>query len=63
MLCLPLAADPEGDDGRSWQPYADYLVYMTLMALPWGGAELAEGAPEQLQVRGLGAKHSFEPVG
>ena len=42
---LPAAA-PAGDDGRSWQPYADHLVYTALMALPWGGPELAESVPE-----------------
>ena len=31
-----------------WQPYADYLVYSVLIALPWGGADLAEGAPAEL---------------
>lgn len=44
----PAAAGPAGDDGRSWQPYADHLVYMALMALPWGGPELADSVPEQL---------------
>ncbi|GAB4821122.1 hypothetical protein N2152v2_008168 [Parachlorella kessleri] len=42
-------ASPEGDDGRSWQPYTDQLVYWALAALPWGGPELAEAAPEKLQ--------------
>ena len=32
-----------------WQPYADYLVYIALMALPWGGPDLAEGAPQDLE--------------
>ena len=32
-----------------WQPYADYLVYSVLIALPWGGADLAEGAPAELE--------------
>jgi len=42
----PAAAAPAGDDGRSWQPYADHLVYTALMALPWGGPELAESVPD-----------------
>lgn len=42
---IPVAA-PAGDDGRSWQPYADHLVYTALVALPWGGPELAESVPE-----------------
>ena len=42
-------AAPPGDDGRTWQPYADQLVYAALAALPFGGPELAEAAPEQLQ--------------
>lgn len=41
-------ADADGD-GRSWQPYADHLVYMALASLPFGGPEMAEGGPEQLQ--------------
>lgn len=41
-------AGPTGDGGRSWQPYADHLVYIALLALPWGGPELAESVPEQL---------------
>ena len=48
------AAGPEGDDGRGWQPYTDFLVASVLLALPWGGPELAEAAPEKLQARGLG---------
>lgn len=43
-----LPAGPTGDDGRSWQPYADHLVYASLMALPWGGPELAESVPEEM---------------
>ncbi|KAL4428043.1 hypothetical protein ABPG75_002132 [Micractinium tetrahymenae] len=41
-------ASPEGDDGCSWQPYTDHLVYSALMVLPWGGAELAESVPAEL---------------
>ena len=37
------------DDRRVWQPYADYLVYSVLIALPWGGPDLAEGAPAELE--------------
>ena len=37
-----------GGDPRLWQPYADFLVGGVLMALPWGGSELAESAPEQM---------------
>ncbi len=42
------SAAPEGDDGRKWQPYTDNLVYMALMALPFGGPELGESSPEQM---------------
>jgi nuclear cap-binding protein subunit 1 len=35
------------DGGRGWQPYTDHVVYCALMALPWGGPELAEGAPAE----------------
>ncbi len=45
---MSVLAGPPGDDGRSWQPYADYLVYTSLMALPWGGPELAESVPEEV---------------
>lgn len=38
----------EGDDGRAWQPYADHLAYAALLALPWGGHELAESVPGEL---------------
>lgn len=45
-----VTAGGEGqDDQRIWQPYADHLVYSVLMALPWGGADLAEGAPAELE--------------
>ena len=50
--CLTAASllGGEGKDKeRIWQPYADFLVSAVLMALPWGGAELAEGAPAELQ--------------
>ena len=47
-MSFPDIAGPAGDDGRSWQPYADHLVYMALMALPWGGPELAESLPAEL---------------
>jgi nuclear cap-binding protein subunit 1 len=46
---LYLSAGGSGDSGRLWQPYTDYLVYAALMALPWGGAELAESAPSDLE--------------
>ena len=54
MLCnrdttrhLPGAcAGDKTDEGRQWQPYTDYLVYSALMALPWGGSELAAGAAD-----------------
>jgi len=46
---LRVASSPGGDDdGRTWQPYTDSLVYMALMALPFGGPELAEALPERL---------------
>lgn len=48
-MFLYLSAGGSGDSGRLWQPYTDYLVYAALMALPWGGAELAESAPSDLE--------------
>jgi nuclear cap-binding protein subunit 1 len=42
------AAAPAGDDGRAWRPYADALVYAAVAALPFGGPELAEAAPEEV---------------
>ncbi|GMH33943.1 hypothetical protein BSKO_01777 [Bryopsis sp. KO-2023] len=33
--------------GRSWQPWTDYIVNIILMALPWGGSELADSAPAE----------------
>lgn len=42
-------ASPAGDDGRSWQPYTDQLVYMALVALPWGGPELGEPLPGEVE--------------
>jgi hypothetical protein len=42
-------AGPAGDDGRSWQPYTDQLVYMALVALPWGGPELGEPLPGEVE--------------
>ena len=35
-------------DGRAWQPYADFLVYVALAALPWCGGELQQSAPQEL---------------
>lgn len=32
-----ISKDPSG---RSWQPYTDFLTYMVLIALPWGGDSL-----------------------
>ena len=43
------AGENSVDGIRVWQPYADYLVYSVLIALPWGGADLAEGAPAELE--------------
>lgn len=37
------------DKERIWQPFADFLVSIVVLALPWGGPELAEGAPAELQ--------------
>eukprot|EP00887_Chlorella_sp_A99_P001913 scaffold18.g1913.t1 len=38
-----------GSDGRGWQPYADALVQAALVALPFGGAELAHAVPAAVQ--------------
>lgn len=44
-----MRAGGEGKDReRIWQPYTDFLVYISLMALPWGGSELADSAPTDL---------------
>lgn len=49
LILILFFAGKEGlDSSRVWQPYADYLVYSVLMALPWGGTDLAEGAPAEL---------------
>lgn len=48
VAASPGCAGPEADDGRAWQPYTDFLVYSALLALPWGGAELAESVPDEL---------------
>ncbi len=40
------AADPSG---RTWQPWADHLVYSAVAALPWGGAELCEGDAQGME--------------
>ena len=40
-------SNPE-DDGRSWQPYTDYLVYMSLVALPFGSSEILESAKTEI---------------
>lgn len=45
-VSLALASSSSDSDGRTWQPYADYLVYMALSALPFGGRELGEAAPD-----------------
>ena len=46
---IAVVGDDSTDGRRLWQPYADHLVYCALMALPWGGADLAEGAPAEMQ--------------
>ncbi|KAM3292040.1 hypothetical protein ACQJBY_036149 [Aegilops geniculata] len=33
----------------SWQPRADFYVYCILASLPWGGSELFEQAPDELE--------------
>jgi hypothetical protein len=40
-----IAADADqAADYRTWQPYSDFLVEAVLLALPWGGAALRDGA-------------------
>lgn len=47
---ISVAESAIGDDkGARWQPYADYLVYTALMALPFGGPELSDSAPDQIE--------------
>lgn len=36
------------DDGSSWQPYTDWLMYSALISLPWGGPELAHAAGDDI---------------
>lgn len=46
---VAIAANPGSDqNGRTWQPYADQLVYMALAAIPFGGSELAASAGDAL---------------
>ena len=42
------SAPVSDEDGRTWQPYADHLVYMALTAVPFGGSEVGEGAGDAL---------------
>jgi nuclear cap-binding protein subunit 1 len=48
MTWLLMPGDQE-DCGRQWQPYTDFLVSSVVMALPWGGNELAESAPAEME--------------
>jgi nuclear cap-binding protein subunit 1 len=41
-------ASSPGDD--TWQPRSDFLVYISLAALPFAGQELADGDPEGLSL-------------
>lgn len=34
--------------GQSWQPWTDYLIYIVLIALPWGGPELLDSVSNEL---------------
>ncbi|KAG6549752.1 hypothetical protein Mapa_008732 [Marchantia paleacea] len=45
------AATTIDEDGGnpSWQPRADFYVFCILSSLPWGGLELAERVPEDLE--------------
>jgi hypothetical protein len=36
-------SDPSG---RTWQPWADYLVGIVVLALPWSGKQLQAAAPQ-----------------
>ena len=49
LISCPSAGGDTRDEQRIWQPYADYLVYIVLMALPWGGPDLAETAPAEME--------------
>jgi nuclear cap-binding protein subunit 1 len=33
----------------SWQPQADFYVICILSSLPWGGSELAEQVPDEIE--------------
>eukprot|EP00884_Botryococcus_braunii_P002772 jgi/Botrbrau1/12496/Bobra.0169s0043.1 len=43
-LALAKADGAREDEGRRWQPYADHLIHMALMALPWGSSMLPNEA-------------------
>ncbi|KAK9821283.1 hypothetical protein WJX74_008679 [Apatococcus lobatus] len=47
------------DGGRLWQPYTDFLVTSALLAVPWGGPEMAESAPNDMQQL-LAAARSYQ---
>ena len=49
LISRPSAGGDSRDEQRIWQPYTDYLVYIVLMALPWGGPDLAETAPAEME--------------
>jgi nuclear cap-binding protein subunit 1 len=41
--------DEDGGGNPAWQPRADFYVFCILASLPWGGMELAERVPEELE--------------
>lgn len=47
---IPMCPRPAVNDptGHTWQPWGDWLVYSCVAVLPWAGAELAAGCPEEL---------------
>jgi nuclear cap-binding protein subunit 1 len=40
-VAVNTASSGTDSDGRTWQPYTDQLIYMALMAIPFGGSELS----------------------
>ena len=44
------AVDSAAPDDHTWQPRSDFLIYISLAALPFAGQELPDGDPEGLSL-------------
>jgi len=47
ILTQASSSSASPSSSSTWQPYTDWLVYSALIALPWGGPELAGGIGDQ----------------